>query len=296
MSIKRIFLPIPGNTNPVEEIQLALSAATFLEAHIEALFISEPPQAPTVPQRGVPFSEFSGVNQFQDVAVEHGPAEAGERAARDMRERFSRACGLNHIPLISGGTAIDTFPSARWMETDGDYSSITINRAAAFDLVVAGSEVVAQSLREVAEIALLRTGRPVLLAPMATGRALNETALIAWKNSPQCWHAVSAAIPFLQRAHGVEIVSVGHEDQNIGFAHKDLIDYLSCHGVTATSSMIGGSDRSVGETLLAEAGTRNAGLLVMGAYSHSRIRDFLIGGVTKHVLANAAATAVLMAH
>lgn len=295
MSIRRILLPIPGNSNPVEEIQLALSAATYLDAHVVALFISEPVSTPALQHAGA-VAEFSRSLPPQDTFREGELADAGERVMRDMQDQFKRACGSNHIPLIKSGATIDTFPSARWEETSGDYSVIAVKRASSYDLVVAGSRVMGASLKEVAEASLLQTGRPVLLAPLSKGRALNETALIGWKDSPQCWHAVSAAIPFLQRARAVRIATVGLEGRSLEFAHKDVIEYLQCHGVTATSRVLEARGKSVGEMLLVEASDQNAGLLVMGAYSHSRLRDYFIGGVTKYVLSNAAATAVLLAH
>src|SRR5581483_3726703 len=97
---------------------------------------------------------------------------------------------------------------------EGDYVSITVARAAAYDLVIAASAAVMQSLKAIAEQSLLQTRRPVLLAPAHHAGALAEAAMIAWDESPECWHAVSAAIPFLRLAKSVEIVSVDrHADR-----------------------------------------------------------------------------------
>ena len=72
--------------------------------------------------------------------------------------------------------------------------------------------------------------------------------------------------------------------------------YLRCHDIVATPRVIPPHLRTVGDTLLAAAGENDAGLLVMGAYSHSRLREMLVGGVTRHILKNAVARPILLAH
>lgn len=295
MSIKRILVPIPDKIDPHEEITLALSAATFLEAQVEVLFICEPPPPP--PRAAVGFGDLSGMRQqaYGGQAV-MSAGELRERDAQKMRARFTQACGLAHVPIVETGASPETLPSARWQEAEGQYAAIAVSRAAAFDLVVAGSAAVGASLKDIAEAALLQTGRPVLLAPLNPGRALNENPIIAWDQSPQCWRAVTAAVPFLKRAGSVQVVSVARNGANRERGQQEVLEYLACHGIAATGRVIEPQTRSVGESLLAEAGEQQSGLLVMGAYSHSRLREMLLGGVTRHILANTAVTPVLMAH
>jgi nucleotide-binding universal stress UspA family protein len=120
--------------------------------------------------------------------------------------------------------------------------------------------------------------------------------MIAWDESPECWHAVSAAIPFLKLAKSVQIVSVDrHADRRTG-SQAEALAYLRCHDIAATTRVIAPELRTVGDTVLAAAAEAEAGLLVMGAYSHSRLREMLLGGVTRHILQNAAARPVLLAH
>jgi len=75
-----------------------------------------------------------------------------------------------------------------------------------------------------------------------------------------------------------------------------VLAYLSCHSIKATAHIIPPDLRSVGDTLLAAASDHDVGLMVMGAYSHSRLRELLLGGATRHILANASVRPVLMAH
>ena len=151
-------------------------------------------------------------------------------------------------------------------------------------------------LREVAEESLLQTRRPVLLAPTRLQTDFTGVSMIAWDESPECWRAVSGAIPFLTIAKSVQVVSIDRESESRRASQAEVLAYLRCHGIAATARVVAPHLRSVGDTLLVEAHDNHVGLLVMGAYSHSRLRELLLGGATQHILKNAAATPVFMAH
>jgi nucleotide-binding universal stress UspA family protein len=277
MSIKRILVPLPGSVGHTAEIDMALSAAKALGAHVEALFISQPP----------PVTAAVASNRY---------AEERDRIARDARERLVRACAAVGIPLLSANDEPGIPLSASWREAEGSYVEIAVQRAAAFDLMVAASATVMESLMAIAEQSLLRTRRPVLLAPSRLQSDLTDSAMIAWDESPECWHAVSAAIPFLQLAKSVQVISVDRDASSRKASQAEVLAYLRCHGIGATAQVIEPHLLSVGDTLLAAGAEHEAGLLVMGAYSHSRLREMLLGGATRHILKNASARPVLLAH
>ena len=87
-----------------------------------------------------------------------------------------------------------------------------------------------EAMKAIAEHALLRTRRPVLLAPARPRSNLSDPAMIAWDESPECWHAVSAAIPLLLHATSVEVVSVDRDAARRRASHEDVLTYLRCHG------------------------------------------------------------------
>src|SRR5439155_12383782 len=105
----------------------------------------------------------------------------------------------------------------------------------------------------------------------------------AWDESPECWHAVSAAIPFMHLAKSVRVISVDQDASNRQASQAEVLAYLRCHGIGATAQVVAPESRSVGDTLLAVGAEHEAGLLVMGAYSHSRLREMLLGGATRHI-------------
>jgi nucleotide-binding universal stress UspA family protein len=291
MSIKRILVPLPASVDHSAEIDAALSAAKALGANVEALFISEP-----VPPPQAEISEIR-YRSSAAAAVQVNPyAEARERAARDARERFARACAVHGIPILAAQEVPSALPAASWREAEGSYASVAVARAAAFDLIVAASAAVTDSLKTIAEGSLLQARRPVLLAPSKLEGGLTGNAMIAWDESPECWHALSAAIPFLRLAKSVEVVSVDRHADSRSASQAEAVAYLRCHDIAATARVIAPHLRSLGETLLAAAGEGDISLLVMGAYSHSRLREMLVGGVTRHILKNAVSRPVLLAH
>ena len=291
MSIKRILVPLPGSASHTGEIELALSAAKALGAHVQALFISQPPP---VTRAGVSVGELG---RTAAVASVNRLAEERERTAGDAREVFAQACTKVGIPMLSANDEPGSPLAASWREAEGSYVEIAVQRAAAFDLVVAASATVMESLMAIAEQSLLQTRRPVVLAPARLQSDLTDSVMIAWDESPECWHAVSAAIPFIHLAKSVRVISVDQEASNRQASQAEVLAYLRCHGIGATAQVVAPEESlSVGDTLLAAGAKYEAGLLVMGAYSHSRLREMLLGGATRHILKNASARPVLLAH
>ena len=262
MSIKRILVPLPGSVDHASEIDMALSAAKVLGAYVEAFCISEPIQTP---------SSLNAVQGGYATRVAARPAtwlvEEHEREVRQKREHFIQACARNGIPVLAAGEAPDALPAAAWREVDGEYEKIAVERAAAFDLMVATSAAVVERLKDIAERSLLRTQRPVLLAPQRYADNLTGPAVVAWDESLQCWHAVSAAIPFLERARSVEVISVDRDAGARQASQAEVLAYLRCHAIKASARVVAPDSQSVGETLLATAAEAGAGLLVMGAYA-----------------------------
>ena len=289
MSIKRILVPLPGSASHTGEIEMALSAAKALGAHVQALFISQPPP---VTRGGATVSEL---RRTASVATVNWHADEQERIARDAREVFVRACAAVGIPLSANDEPGSPL-AASWREAEGSYVEVAVHRAAAFDLVVAASASVMETLMAIAEQSLLQTRRPVLLAPARLQSDLTGSVMIAWDESPECWHAVSAAIPFMHLAKSVRVISVDRDARDRQASQAEVLAYLRCHGIGATAQVVAPELRSVGDTLLAAGTEHEPGLLVMGAYSRSRLREMLLGGATRHILKNASARPVLLAH
>lgn len=165
-------------------------------------------------------------------------------------------------------------------------------------------------MRDFPAYVLLHSGRPVLivphalqagqLAPTAHPAAANNV-LISWNGSKEASRAVSAALPLLQRAGQVHVAVFDaqlHAAEHGEHPGADIVQYLARHGVQARLLLLdGGATRrgDIGDALLSQASDLSADLLVMGAYGHSRLRETILGGVTRTVL-QSMTIPVLMAH
>ena len=138
--------------------------------------------------------------------------------------------------------------------------------------------------RETIEKALLFSGRPVIAVPPAHTAFAARRILLAWDGSAQAARAANDALPFLRAAEAVEIVAVATEAEiHASLPGAEFAPHLARHGVrVAVTDLPRAGD--VADTLRAQAGRLRADMLVMGAYHHARVREFLFGGVTRALL------------
>ena len=148
---------------------------------------------------------------------------------------------------------------------------------------------------EVLEAALMDTGRPLLVTPLHVPQTLLGTIVIAWKDTPEAAHAVAAALPLLERAEQVVIVSVVKEDDPREYSSDRLLRSLRWHNPNTIVRQLGRERRKPVDVMLREAERLQASLIVMGGYSHSRLREVVFGGFTNRILAGVDIP-VLMAH
>lgn len=141
--------------------------------------------------------------------------------------------------------------------------------------------------RETIEAALMTSGRPVLAVPRAHPAFAGRRIIVAWDGSREAARAAHEALPLLRAAQTVEIVSVGDaEDLLASVPGAEFARHLARHGVAVTVSDLPQAG-SIAETLRSHAGLIRADLIVMGAYGHSRTREFVFGGVTRSLLLDA---------
>jgi nucleotide-binding universal stress UspA family protein len=142
---------------------------------------------------------------------------------------------------------------------------------------------------QIAESVIFGSGRPVLIvpeAPRSTGAIALDTVGIAWDFSRPAARAIADALPLLQRAKSVRAVTITNEKTiDTRRSGSELVRHLACHGVEVVFEEEDAGGRSIGQALEAYADARNLDILVMGAYGHSRVRDFILGGATKSIAA-----------
>jgi nucleotide-binding universal stress UspA family protein len=205
-----------------------------------------------------------------------------ETRAKQARDAYDRVVAPSGVTAtwreISG-------PGPENLATAGRFADLTILARPA------GEDSVTQSA--VLDAAVFDTGRPVMIVPAGSAAAIGERVAIAWNGSAYSAHAVSGAMPLLKAAKQVTIVAVGEDDKAAPAAA--LASYLARHDVAAAVARTDLGHQSVGHAILERTAALGADLLVMGGYGHSRLREMILGGATRHVLNNAT-LAVLMAH
>jgi nucleotide-binding universal stress UspA family protein len=140
---------------------------------------------------------------------------------------------------------------------------------------------------------ILESGKPALVVPnMHRGDAAFSSVFVAWKETRESARALTASLPFLQRANSVHVAV----DAGVGDEQRALLRrFLQRHGVDAQWSVVEHAAADIGDTLLEMAADADAGLMVMGCYGHSRGREWILGGATRTIL-RSMTRPVLLAH
>jgi nucleotide-binding universal stress UspA family protein len=194
---------------------------------------------------------------------------------------------------------------AEWRDDDAGgfgVADCVLPQARTADLVIASQtdpDWAGSDRLDIADRLAMESGRPVLIVPNAgTHEQIGETVLVAWNGRREAARAVFDALPLLQRAKSVKVVwvnpqSEGEPAQDVPAA--DVCAALARHAVKCEATAQVKPVAGVGGTLLGLAKEHGADLLVMGCYGHTRLREFVLGGASRHVLANMPLP-VLMSH
>ena len=289
--MKTILVPAGGSDSDLGIFETALAAARPFAAHLDFYHVKVDAGEAVVNTTHAGFAMGPGLQNTLELL--HSDAEARAAAARAHVEQF---CTQNNIPMRER-PSVRKEVSGFWTEEAGESVPLFIRRARYSDLVVMGRRRSRNQLPEnLLERLLLRSGRPILVAPARARPTLLGTAMICWKESAEAVRAVAAAIPLLRNAEQVLIVGVSEANDADTLAAVDsLARHLAWHGVRAQPRCIAPNGRTVASALYAAAQDFGVDLVVMGGYSHSRIREMIFGGCTDAFL-RAADAAVLLVH
>jgi nucleotide-binding universal stress UspA family protein len=283
--IRTILAPATGTDVDTAVFATALAAGRRLGGHLDVLHVHADPR-----EIAAAFATDVGGGLVSAGLIETLEAEADQREEK-ARKSFEAFCEREQLP-IGAASPRPGAVSAQWHREVGNETAWLAEYGRTSDLLVVGRPEQG-SARDVLEAALLDTGRPLLI-PGA--EPLNpETVAIAWKSTREAARAVTAAAPFLAKAKRIVIITAAEHDRMDRDSGMRLFATLQRHNPATEARYVPPGSRGAAETLLATAAEVGAGLLVMGGYSHSRVRELILGGVTAHVLRDAALP-VLMVH
>jgi nucleotide-binding universal stress UspA family protein len=265
MMIKDLLVNIAIGVEDDATLDYALALARAFDAHPAGVAFAYEAVPPAMLIDDVP---PAWIEEFRKEAE-----EAAKAAVERLNETARRA-----------GIAVE----ARWMPASFVGTADVFGRIARrFDLSVVRQAEPGKNTPAplIIEAALFSTGRPVVIVPyIQKGGVKLDRVMVCWDGGRCVARAVSDAMPFLERAKIVELVMVAEQGKSDEIPGADMAQHLARHGVTVEVRQIVAPDAHPADVLLSHAADSGADFLVMGGFGHSRLREFVLGGVTRSIL------------
>ncbi len=266
MAIKNILVHIDHSAACELRVKAAIDLAKTNDARLSALFV--------VPDYFVPSyveAQISAdiISQISDEATSR---------AKETQSKFKAM-------VTDAGLELDSYIE------EGNIIGILSDYARYSDLVILGQsqpddpDNISEGL---ADHLVIEGGAPCLVIPyIGTRQTLGKRVLVAWNESRESARALRDSLPLLQQADQVSVLLIKHKSHNedhTAMQGKVILGYLADHGISGKTSLCIDNHLDPGDTMLAQASDNDCDLIVMGAYGHSRLREMVLGGVTRHLL------------
>ncbi|WP_455374447.1 universal stress protein [Limibacillus halophilus] len=265
MSLKTILVHLANDEEHVTRLKVALKLAREQNAKVFAIFIANPVgMPPAIAGRGA-----------SSAYIAEATRAARERA-QELEAEFASACSRDGVDFS-------------WLVIEGDHVDVLSEHAHAADIIIASQPVV-EHLEDrfrvrLQEELVMKSGLPVLIIPKGfdPDKDIGKHILVGWKGTREAVRAVRDALPMLQAAEKVIVLTVG-ADTGDALSKLEVMGHLRRHGIEAKTENIQHLDEGTGPTITDFAEAHGCDLIVLGAYGHSRWREVFMGGVTKHML------------
>ena len=281
--MKTILVPFRDDATAQTALDLACRAATARAASIEGLFIQTAPLV--YASEGIAIGGY--VTQLADEELRRGD---------EARARFVERVRANGVAFVEEGDEPPDSARATWRQIDGLGEQIVGEYGRVFDLVAIGRETEESSpdWNVLAEAALFESGRLLLLAPPSLPSTFGERIAVLWNGSTETARTLGAAMPLLEAAREVVVCAV--EGVHVpGPSVEQVARGLIANGIGASTHVTALDGRAPGPAVLDDAMETGPDMLLKGAYAHSRLRQMIFGGPTRHIL-KCAELPVVMGH
>lgn len=278
MAYRNLLVHVDDSKANAKRLAAAIVLAQAQGAHLTGIYVAIEPSFPGNVAAEVPARLLDGL---REQTAER--AAAAEAAFTEVVERAG----------LSSDFRVAHCPRSR-------VSEVVALHARYADLAILGQPEPGDNGEvdaEVPEDVVLSAGRPALVIPyIGAGKEIGKRILIAWDGGREAARAVNDALPLLEQAESVAVLVInpsrgGHGEQ----PGADIALHLARHGITVEVQHIEVRDISTGNALLSRLADEDVDLLVMGAYGHSRLREMVLGGVTREVFQQMTVP-VLMSH
>lgn len=282
--MKSILVAVSGTHSDSSTLDAAHAMAAPLKAHLDFFHIPLASIDMVAIDHHIDFACGSGLESaLKNRLPKSHEAEAGARA------HVEDFCAARRIPRMSQPGLSDQV-TASWATCAANPDICGFMRAArTHDLTIIGRSAGKRSWsRNLLENLVTDSGRPVLIVPPGEANFQLSKAVVWWKDHHAAARAVTAALPFLNAAAMVTVVSVREDDDNTEESLEDLAKQLGWHGIEATVAALNRSHRPTINTLWSAALAEAADIIVMGGFSRSRFQEMIFGGCTSSVLEDGA--------
>jgi nucleotide-binding universal stress UspA family protein len=278
-SLRVVLVPLFGSGIDAECLDTALAVAGLFGAHVDGLFVRIDARD-AIPVIG------EGVSPAIIDQLTQAAAAEMDRQSAAARSTFETTCGKAGVALAPHAPGAEGTASAGWLELTGRRDDVIPRQGRVSDLNVLRrpDDDAPPELRSVLEATLFGAGRPLLIIPPGGATAFGQAIAIAWNGSTEAARAVAGALPFVDAARVVHMLTAEtwRTQADVGL---DLATYLEWRGVACQRRTVtAGEDEGVGAALLRTATEAGADLMVMGGYGRNRLSELVLGGVTRHVL------------
>ncbi len=262
MAIKDLVVHIDSSQAVEKRLEAAIGMAQVHDAHLTGLYVIPTTDFPAFMEVPSAFEAIEKVRQYR--------AQEAKTAQAAFEEATQRA-GI----------------SAEWRCAEGQLTEKLGESARYADLVILGQHNpdTDDANQGLADRLVLEVGRPCLVIPyIGTQESLGRRVLVAWNARREAVRAVNDALPMLQAADRVVVLAVNPSYGEAGegdIPSADICHHLTRHGVKAEAETTVAKEIDVGSLLLSHAATMGADMIVMGAYGHSRLREMVLGGVSR---------------
>jgi len=279
MSMKTILVPMENHDAMQSALETALLLGRRCDSYIEG------------------FALRWSINEFLVGDVMGGPPLETYRddiaeEAKKAKQIFETFMQKHDVPRATETTESLSFG---WLDDASEGESFIGSYGRVFDVIVMKrrDERSGPIHDRAIESGLFESGRPILLSPPSPPRQIATNVLIAWNCSTEQARAIALAMPLLQKADRITVLTVFGGTGVPGPSAEQLIRHLQRNGITAKPMRVELDGRNTGEAILATAQSLGCDLLIKGAYTQSRLRQWIFGGATQHVLGNAALPVLL---
>ncbi|MDH3609384.1 MAG: universal stress protein [Gammaproteobacteria bacterium] len=268
MPIKDILVLCDAGEANDYRVETALLLAKVYQAHLTGLHLIP---YPVIPVYGGGFPDAIPYLSSEQL-------EQSQNTANALKDKFKKKAADLEVPCD-------------WKSIDGVDVRYIIDSARYTDVVIVPQGYCRygeDNTQKIDDYLSIHLGRPLIVTPdLKKVFNLPKRVVIAWNESHEAARAVHDALPFLQYAEQIQVVSVAasaKQEKKYMIYDDDLRKHLSHHGIDVEVRSLDPASKGTGKTILESALEYDADLIVMGAYGHTRLKEIVLGGATKYLL------------